>query len=174
MKKERRTKTFTMRLTAPEAERLYRKASMAGLTIGELLESFAQDLICGGHSHGSDERDLANQWYDRCDFVTPSNSLLYYLLENEGEEGVREAVEQWNLMKEEEERLAGGIDNYCDQEDMDEEADCARYRREELKELYSRYEQERRRKGRGLEEEMEDLIKWQDNLEALLGEGDLS
>lgn len=171
---ERRTKTFTMRLTAPEAERLYIKASEAGLTIGELMESFAQDLICGSQSHGSDERDYANMWYDRCHFLMPSNSLLYYLLNYAGEESVKEAVEDWDLLKNEEARLAGGIDNYCDEEDMAEEADNAAYRRRELEDLYREYEQCRGKKGRGLEEEMKDLIKWQDDLNALISEGDLS
>ena len=37
-------------------------------TIGELIENFAGDLVGGTYSNGSDERDYADQWFERCWF----------------------------------------------------------------------------------------------------------
>ena len=52
-----------------------------GLTVGELFAAFAGDLICGTYTNGSDERMLANKWFDRCCFDYRSgNSLLRHLL----------------------------------------------------------------------------------------------
>ena len=173
MTEERKTKTFSMRLTASEAEHLYRKASQAGLTIGELMESFAQDLICGSRSHGSDERDCANRWYDRCIFCPPDN-FLSYMLACEGEGEVRSLAERWNSLKELEERLEKGIEEFWDQEEMDDEAEDARIGREELEKAYLQYETERKAKGPGLEEEMKELIRWIEGLDALVCEGEPS
>jgi len=173
MTEERRTKTFTMRLTASEAERLYIKASEAGLTIGELMEGFAQDLICGGQSHGSDERDYANRWYDRCIFCPPRN-FLSFTLAREGEGGVRDLTERWKSQKELEERLEKGIDEFWDQEEMDAEAENARIGREDLEEEYLWYEAERKKKGPGLDEAMKDLIQWIEGLDSLIEEGEPS
>lgn len=173
MTEERRTKTFTIRLTADEAERLYIKASEAGLTIGELMEGFVQDLICGSQSHGSDERNYANRWYDRCIFCPPRN-FLSYTLAREGEGEIRYLVESWKSQKELEERLGKGINEFWDQEEMDAEAEEARIGREELEEKYLRYETEKKIKGPGLEEEMKDLIRWVEDLDALINEGEPS
>lgn len=39
-----------------------------GTTPAEVLGGFINDLVCGNHSRGSDERDLANAYYDRCGY----------------------------------------------------------------------------------------------------------
>ena len=170
MGNEKKERGFTMLLSDKEAERLYIKASLAGMTIGQLMESFAQDLICGSQTNGSDERDLANMWYDRCVFCVPSG-FLHYTLSHEGESGVRGLVERWENLKEAEKRLAGGLEEFWDQEDMDAEAEGVRQGRLELEEDYRRYEDREGRKGPGLEEEIRDLTQWLGDLEALLDSG---
>ena len=50
-------------------------------TIGELIENFAGDLVGGTYSNGSDERDYADQWFERCWFgMIPKPTLLNHLL----------------------------------------------------------------------------------------------
>lgn len=159
-----------MLLSDKEAERLYIKASMGGMTIGQLMESFAQDLICGSYTNGSDERDLANMWYDRRGFDMPPG-FLSHTLTYKGEEGVRGLVRGWENLKEAEERLAGGIEEFWDQEDMDGEAEDARQGRLELEEVYHRYEVREGVRGPGLNEEIKDLIRWVEDLDALLDSG---
>lgn len=69
-------RTFKLNLSDADVDRLAIKAARAGMTMGELLASFVGDLVCGTHSNGSDERDYAEQWYDRCGFSHfPSNDI---------------------------------------------------------------------------------------------------
>ena len=49
--------------------------------IGELIENFVGDLVGGTYSNGSDERDYADQWFERCWFgMFPEPTLLNHLL----------------------------------------------------------------------------------------------
>ena len=79
-------KERTVKLNLSDAD-CYRIAEYAGkvnLTVGELLENFIGDLVDGTYSNGSDERDLADQWYKRCYFgMFPEKTFLRYLLEND-------------------------------------------------------------------------------------------
>ena len=50
-------------------------------TIGELIENFVGDLVGGTYSNGSDERDYADQWFERCWFgMITKPTLLNHLL----------------------------------------------------------------------------------------------
>lgn len=62
-------RTITLNLTAEDCISISEKAAAAGLTVSELLESFIGDLINGSATNGSDERELANQWFNRCFFL---------------------------------------------------------------------------------------------------------
>ena len=58
-----------------------KKCGEHGLTIGELIENFVGDLVGGTYSNGSDERDYADQWFERCWFgMFPEPTLLNHLL----------------------------------------------------------------------------------------------
>lgn len=59
---------FKLKLSDADCERISKLAGKSGLTIGELLENFIGDLVDGTFSNGSDERDRADQWYERCWF----------------------------------------------------------------------------------------------------------
>lgn len=75
-------RTVTLRLSDADCKRIARKAGMANLTVGELLENFIGDLVGGTYTNGSDECDCADAWYDRCGFgMFPEETLLRYLLE---------------------------------------------------------------------------------------------
>ena len=65
---KRKERSFVLRLSDADAKQLYIKAGMSGIRVTELLEHFIQDLTYSINSNGSDERDLANQWFDRCMF----------------------------------------------------------------------------------------------------------
>lgn len=73
---ELKKRTFTLELTDDDVTRLANKAASAGMSMGELLASFVGDLVCGSHTNGSDERMLAQSWFDRCGFsYFPSNDV---------------------------------------------------------------------------------------------------
>ena len=61
-------RTFLVDLSDADVDRLAWHAAKAGMTMGELLKNFIGDLVDGTYSNGSDERDCANAWYDRCWF----------------------------------------------------------------------------------------------------------
>lgn len=59
-------RNFSIRLSDVDVEYLFIKAGSVGLTVPELLENFIGDLVDGTFTNGSDERDLASQWFERC------------------------------------------------------------------------------------------------------------
>ncbi|MGL5253991.1 MAG: molecular chaperone GrpE [Brevinema sp.] len=61
-------RTITLKLSDADCERISNLAGKSGLSVGEFLASFIGDLVDGTYSNGSDERDRANQWYERCWF----------------------------------------------------------------------------------------------------------
>ena len=63
-----RERKITVKLSDADCDRLARKCGVHGLTIGELIANFVGDLVGGTYSNGSDERDYADQWYERCWF----------------------------------------------------------------------------------------------------------
>lgn len=70
-----------LELSDADCERISRKAGISGLTVSELLENFIGDLVNGTYSNGSDERDKAYEWYNRCWFANMNNNLLHHLIE---------------------------------------------------------------------------------------------
>ena len=73
---------LTIRLSDADCERLAKKVGLVNLSIPELVENFIGDLIDGTYSNGSDERRLANEWFERCGFgMFPKQTLLRYLRE---------------------------------------------------------------------------------------------
>lgn len=76
-----RKRTITLELSDADCDRISRKAGENGLTVAELLQNFIGDLVDGTYSNGSDERRLAEEWFDRCWFAYQSdNTLLQYLI----------------------------------------------------------------------------------------------
>lgn len=67
-------RTLTLNLSEADTERIALHAAKAGMTVGQLLESFIGDLVGGTYSNGSDERDYADRWYERCGFTYMATS----------------------------------------------------------------------------------------------------
>ena len=61
-------RTITVKLTDTDCEKLVHICGEHNLTVGQLIGNFIGDLVCGTHSNGSDERDLAEQWFKCCWF----------------------------------------------------------------------------------------------------------
>lgn len=75
-------RNITVKLSDADCERLMSKCGEHGLSAGELIAYFVGDLVDGTYSNGSDERDLANRWFERCWFAMyPENTLLSHLLD---------------------------------------------------------------------------------------------
>lgn len=59
---------ITINLSDADVERLFAKAYSNGLTPSELIECFLGDLLDGTYSNGSDERMLADEYFERCGY----------------------------------------------------------------------------------------------------------
>lgn len=75
-------RSITIKLSDADCERISIKSGKHGLTVGELLENFIGDLVSGTYSNGSDERERANSWFERCWFSWMNeDTLIHYLLD---------------------------------------------------------------------------------------------
>lgn len=76
-------RTIKINLSDEDVKRLYEKAAGASITPEELIENFIADLVCGTHTNGSDERQRAEEWFERCWFsLDYYGSFLAYLVKN--------------------------------------------------------------------------------------------
>lgn len=75
-------RTLVLKLSDADCDRILQKATSHSMTVSELLESFIGDLVDGTFTNGSDERYLAEDWFNRCDFeCDDKRTLLWHLLE---------------------------------------------------------------------------------------------
>lgn len=93
-----KNRKISLELSDTDVRRICEKAGQAGLTVSELLQNFIGDLVGGTYSNGSDERDFAQQWFDRCGFgMMPDKTFLRYLL---NVDFVSSALLLWNTILE--------------------------------------------------------------------------
>lgn len=109
------SRKLTLDISDADVERIKEKAGAVGITVGKLLEYFIGDLVAGTYSNGSDERDLAQEWFDRCWFgMFPEKTFQSFLM---GEGLLEEALLKWeningcenSITKSEKDIKAGGI-----------------------------------------------------------------
>jgi len=76
-----RERTITLKLSDADCERVSNLCGKHNITIAELLESFIGDLVGGTYTNGSDERDYAGRYFERCWFgMNNEITLLNWLL----------------------------------------------------------------------------------------------
>ena len=76
-----RERKIEIKLSDADCDRISELCGEHNITVAELLENFIGDLVGGTYSNGSDERDFARQWFDRCWFsMFPETTLLNWLL----------------------------------------------------------------------------------------------
>lgn len=143
-----------LKLSDADVERLFIKAGECGLTASQLLENFIGDLVDGTYSNGSDERDYASQWFDRCWFSMGFGdfTFLQWLITNNC---VDEAVDVWEI-----------IQDFAEQDVLDDDETndlaCAR---SELADIFNEYRQtEQAIKDSTLQGEMPKVMQWWNDL----------
>ena len=153
-----RERKITVKLSDEDCDRLARKCGEHGLTIGELIENFIGDLVCGTYSNGSDERMYAEQWFERCWFgMFPEPTLLRHLL-SWGDE----PKDYLNLLYELEDAKDDKkyLEEHPDETDDEEVSffdDFIAKREEELKEVREDWKP---KKEPNMDEEIELIKKW--------------
>ena len=97
-------RNIILKLSDADVQRIWKKVGSVGLSISELLENFIGDLVDGTYSNGSDERELANQWFERCGFgMFPDKPFLRFLID---QESVDDFVESYRSLKNSEKQIA--------------------------------------------------------------------
>lgn len=128
-----------VKLSDADIDRICNKAGEVGLSVSELLENFIGDLVGGTYSNGSDEREAASDWYERCWFgMFPEETFLRYLLCDryyDPNEFI-ELLENIEIAK-------GIIENYENNSDKYNEEDLEEieYTREDLRDWNKEYQE---------------------------------
>ena len=130
---------ITLDLSNKEIKRLSEKAVAAGMSVKELLEGFIGDLTDGEHTNGSDERDLANQWYNRSRSYSDRQTFLQFLIEWDNfksiADNLKRAVElELNLAAA---NISGGVSETKETAIQEEIS----YLRKEIDDYYTEYAQ---------------------------------
>lgn len=74
-------RNITVKLSDADYKRIYSLCGEHNITVSELLENFIGDLVDGTYANGSDERDYAWAYFERCWFgMYPEKTLLNFLL----------------------------------------------------------------------------------------------
>jgi len=161
-----RERTLQLKLSDADVDRIWHKAGESNLTVSELLEQFIGDLVGGTYSNGSDERDIADQWFQRCWFgMFPSYTFLHYLLSWELTETVLTNWEIYTCLQ----------DDLTNRTDMSEEeiADMRiemQSAYEEVEEIHQEYKKhDKDGIGKSLEEDIKSVIKWKSDKEEMFG-----
>lgn len=86
---------FTVELTEDTFQRFIEQCYRDGTTPAEVLEGFINDLVCGSQTRGSDERMIAQQYYDRCCYgMLAEDTFCRFCLIDYRMDELREALEQ--------------------------------------------------------------------------------
>ena len=76
-------RTVTIELSDADCDRITDLCGRHNISVSYLIESFIGDLVNGTYTNGSDERDYARSYFERCWFgMFPEKSLLNFLLSN--------------------------------------------------------------------------------------------
>ena len=168
-------RSFTLELSDADVKRLYEKTAADGITPAELLQGFIGDLVNGTYTHGSDERELASAYYDRCCYeFSRTGSLLEWALYDYRLDDIADALEQID-------DAAGEIEYYAQhQDDPDGTPEYLQelqgYKAEaesELQEIYSEYAAGKK-EPQPLDEGIAAIRRYMDELQNMTERGTIS
>lgn len=156
-----RERNVVLKLSDADVKRISEKAGAVGLTVAELFENFVGDLVCGTYDNGSDERDFANRWFERCGFSWMNDdTFLKYLIDYSE---IEDFVEDWDEIKWYEQNP----------EDLKEDKETYDMLKERVDESFSDYAKQLERHEKEMpnfEDEMKLVMKWWAEYKTLKGD----
>ena len=190
-------RTIYLNLSDADCKRISTYAAKANITVSQLLESFIGDLVNGTYTNGSDERDCAQRWFERCGYgMYSEKTFLRYILEEgadvefllNGLEGIKKSKELIQTLTEE---LQKEIDRQRENPEYqyeweEEDKECIQTEQEELdatiqsvKEWWEEYQEWKKQKNwwdveedtaeRTFDEELIIIQKWWNTYQNFLG-----
>ena len=169
-------RNITINLSDADVERLFEKAYSNGLTPSKLIEGFLGDLLDGTYSHGSDERDLADEYFERCsyDMLAEHTFLRWALCENIYDDIIGLIDDHDTCVDVLAKNQSGWIDSMTPDEIKNEIAeyneDLQRFE-EEILSYYNEYAEHEKRRGREpqpLEDGIEEMRQYRRALDEML------
>lgn len=148
-------------LSAADCDKISDLCGKNGLTVAQLLESFIGDLIGGGSSGGSDEREYAKRWFERRGFgMFQQETLLSFLLNFRDAEEFCGLLEDIEMAKEDIEAYEKDPSGYNteDTEEIQYIIDDLENWKKEYDELIREYAE--KHPDADIEEEIKDVKEW--------------
>lgn len=167
-------RTFTIELSDADVKRLYEKAYSDGITPGELLAGFIGDLVSGTYTHGSDERMLADNYYERCCYdIGLERNFLQWALHEYRLDDILTALDD---METAENDLAY-YEDYPEEaaespDDLQAVKDAKADAESELREIYQEYTRDTE-KPQALEDGLQAIREYLEELQAMTERGQL-
>lgn len=161
---------FEVSLSDADIELLFEKAYSNGITPEKLIADYIGDLVGGTYTHGSDERDLAERYFERCNYDFIPKSLLHWALNEERFDQLKDAVEALDFLEEDKKTMPpqeyeNEKQSFRDAEDSIK-ADIA-----EIYADYSNYKKRMEEEPQELKPGLEDVWKYIKQLEGAKSKG---
>lgn len=170
---EAKKRTIAIELTDEDTKAFIEKCFQDGTNPAEVLKCFINDLVGGSQSGGSDERELANKYYDRCGygyfFPDEHRTFTQWLLSDFSFETVAGAMED---IKEFETEIAY-LKEHPEDTDEGEIEDLEREiadSKEQIEFIFQEYEKSTS-KPESLEEGLKGVQKHKESIESILKGG---
>lgn len=166
---------ITINLSDADVERLFVKAYSNGLTPSKLIEGFLGDLLDGTYSHGSDERDLADEYFERCSYdMGLERSFLHWALNGGWYDELEEAIIGQDYMLEQLEyaKTVKGLSKKQIQEGIDTCNFFLKNHQENISECYGtyvEYKRSRNEEPQPLEDGIEEIRQYRRSLNEMRG-----
>lgn len=172
---EAKKRTITLELADEDAKAFFERCFRDGTTPPEVLKCFINDLVDGSQAGGSDERELANKYYDRCGygyfFPDERRTFTQWLLNDYYFETVAGAMEDIKTFEEEIAYLKKHPEDTNEGEIEDLEREIADSK-EEIEFIFREYEKSTS-KPESLEEGLKGVREYQKTVEGILKGGTL-
>lgn len=161
-----RPRSISINLSDADVQRISKKTGRVGLSVPELIENFIGDLVGGTYSNGSDERDAAQAWFDRCGFgMFPEKTFLRYLIEWDLLDGFVDLIDDINTAKEELEYAETHKEEYTDADISYWKSDLEESQ-EEINGIFAEYKDESEDEEIGtLDEEISKVLHWKEEVD---------
>lgn len=154
MNTETAPRRISLNLTDDEVKDLTAFAIRGAVTVGSLIEDFIADLTASTRSGGSDEKDLAREWYNRRDYQHGKKySFSVFLVDNDNAQRFFSALDELEYYTEERDNL----EEYPEDGEPGE-LEEATFRAEEARADLEKFLEDYRRSGKNTDATLEDII----------------
>lgn len=168
-------RTFTLELSDADVKRLYEKTAADGITPAELLQGFIGDLLDGTYTHGSDERMLADNYYERCCYdIGLERDFLQWALYEYRLDDITDLLEELESIESDLLYYEDYPEEAADDPDgvqamKDAKADTEK----ELAEIYSEYAAAKNTTGQSYSDGLDAIRRYLDEVQAMTERGQL-